>query len=45
VALTYRQEYFDKGELTIHGDGGLDETENYEQWIEKIKADLEKDCG
>ena len=45
VALTYRQEYFDKGELTIHGDGGLNETENYEQWIEKINADLEKDCG
>ncbi len=44
-ALAYRQEHFDKGELTIHGDGGLDEAENYEQWIEKINADLEKDSG
>ena len=45
AAITYRQEYFDKGELTIHGDGGLDEAENYEQWIVKINADLEKDGG
>jgi predicted acetyltransferase len=35
AALAYRQEHFDKGEFTIHGDGGLDEAENYEQWISK----------
>jgi predicted acetyltransferase len=44
-ALTYRQEHFDKGEMIIHGDGGLDEAENYEQWLKKINADLEKDSG
>ena len=45
TALAYRQEYFDKGEMIIHGDGGLDEAEKYEQWIEKINADLKKDSG
>lgn len=44
-ALAYRQEHFDKGEKAIHGDGGLDEAENYEQWVEKINADLKRDSG
>lgn len=40
AALAYRQEYFDSGEMRINGDGGLDEAENYEMWIEKINSDL-----
>ncbi len=45
LALAYRQEYFDNGELMIHGDGGLDNAECYERWIEKINADLTRDSG
>jgi predicted acetyltransferase len=43
AALAYRQEHFDNGELLIHGDGGLDEAENYEEWVEKINVDLDRD--
>lgn len=42
AALAYRQEYFVKGEMIIHGDGGLDEAEDYQQWIEKINDDLDR---
>lgn len=46
AALAYRQEYFDNGEMTINGDGGLDTAESYEEWIEKIKGDLTRcDAG
>jgi len=40
AALEYRQEHFDAGEKLIHGDGGLDEAETYEGWLEKIGQDL-----
>ena len=40
AALGYRQEHFDHGETDIHGDGGLDYAETYEEWLEKINADL-----
>lgn len=43
AAPAYRKEYFDNGELKIHGDGGLDNAEDYEQWIEKINIDLNRD--
>lgn len=35
-ALEYRQEYFDYGENEIHGDGGLDHTKDYKEWLNKI---------
>lgn len=44
-ALAYRQEYFDSGVYAINGDGGLDEAESYEEWIETIHADLTRDDG
>jgi len=40
AALEYRQEHFDHGEMDIHGDGGLDYAATYEDWLEKINADL-----
>lgn len=40
AALDYRQEYFDSGEMVIHGDGGLDNTKTYEDWLNKIQAEL-----
>lgn len=42
-AITYSQEHFNKVEMTIHGDGGLDKAESYEQWIEKINTYLKRD--
>ena len=45
AALDYRQEHFDHGERAIHGDGGLDEAETYEGWLEQIQADLTRDDG
>lgn len=39
-ALAYRQEYFDRGEYEIPGDGNLDHAGSYPEWIDKIKADL-----
>ncbi|MBN2852386.1 MAG: GNAT family N-acetyltransferase [Clostridia bacterium] len=42
-ALAFRQEHFNCGEMVIHGDGGLEGAESYEQWIEKINSDLTKD--
>ena len=43
AALAYRQEHFDLGEMIIHGDARLDETEVYEEWLEMIKTDLTRD--
>lgn len=44
-ALAYRQEYFDCGVFEINGDGGLDEAESYEGWLEKVRTDLTRDDG
>jgi predicted acetyltransferase len=43
AALAYKQEHFDNGETMIHGDGGLDYTENYEDWLLKLDADLTRE--
>jgi len=39
-ALGYRQEHFSHGETELHGDGGLDHARTYEEWLEKICADV-----
>jgi len=38
AALDYRQEHFDCGEKVIHGDGGLDNAADYDEWLETIRA-------
>ena len=38
-ALEYRAEYFESGEMTIHGDGGLDEATDYRLWVEQLERD------
>jgi predicted acetyltransferase len=43
AALRFRQEHYDNGETTIHGDGGLDDAESYEKWLEKVTVELERD--
>ena len=43
VALAYRAEHFEAGEMTIHGDGGLDEAADYRLWVEKIERDRTPD--
>lgn len=45
AALDYRQEHFDCGEMAIHGDSGLDEAKNYEEWLAKVQEDLTRDDG
>lgn len=45
AALAYRQEHFDLGVTEIHGDASLDEAETYEEWLERIEADLTRDDG
>lgn len=40
AALDYRQEHFDCGERIIHGDAGLDEAGDYENWVKVITEDL-----
>jgi len=43
AALDFRQEHFDNGETTISGDGGLDKARTYEEWLEKIEADVTRE--
>jgi predicted acetyltransferase len=43
AALEYRQEYFDKGELHLHGSSLFDSTESYDIWLEHIKANANPD--
>ena len=38
-ALAYRAEHFEAREMTIHGDGGLDEARDYRLWVEKVERD------
>lgn len=45
MALELRQEHFDCGETEIHGDGGLDHAENYEDWLIRIQDDLTRNDG
>jgi len=45
AALDYRQEYFDHGEMAIHGDSGFDEAATYEDWLDKLVEDLTRDDG
>ncbi|MCL2415291.1 MAG: GNAT family N-acetyltransferase [Defluviitaleaceae bacterium] len=42
-ALEYRQEHFDNHETEINGDGGLDEANTYEEWLDKIITDITRD--
>ncbi|MDF2685069.1 MAG: acetyltransferase [Clostridia bacterium] len=42
AAMDYKNEYFINGENIIHGDGGLDCTATYEEWLVKITNDLDK---
>lgn len=39
-ALAYRQAYFDHGEQSIHGAGGLSTAASYEQWVEQMEANI-----
>ena len=45
AALDYRQEHFACGEMEIHGDGGLDGAESYEDWLIKLDGDRIRDDG
>jgi predicted acetyltransferase len=45
AALDYRQEHFDAGETFMHGDGGLDSAETYEEWLKKIKAAVTRETS
>jgi len=45
AALEYRQAHFDAGEMDIHGDGGLDYAETYEDWLAKVQDDVTRDDG
>lgn len=38
----YLQEFFDNGEYELNGDAGLDHIKNYEEWLDKIKKDLNR---
>jgi len=35
-ALSYRQEHFEHGEMTINGSELLDKTESYEEWLASV---------
>jgi predicted acetyltransferase len=37
AALDFKQEHFDNGETEIHGDGGLDGIDIYEDWLKLIQ--------
>jgi predicted acetyltransferase len=37
-AMEYRKEHILNGENNINGDNGLDNTENYDEWLTKINA-------
>lgn len=41
--MEYLQEYFDKGEFELNGDGGLDKSKNFDEWLQKIRNDLSED--
>ncbi|MDR1704746.1 MAG: GNAT family N-acetyltransferase [Clostridiales bacterium] len=43
AALAYRKEHFERGERDIQGDSGLDYTENYNDWLVKIREDLTRE--
>jgi len=45
AAWDFKQEHIDCGEMTIHGDGGLDIAAAYEDWLAKIQSDLTRDDG
>ncbi|NLT58946.1 MAG: GNAT family N-acetyltransferase [Clostridiales bacterium] len=38
-ALAFRQAFFDAGETTLHGDGGLYAAADYAAWVEKVTRD------
>ena len=39
----YLQEHFDNGEYELNGDGGLDRIKNFDEWLEKIQTDVNKE--
>lgn len=39
----YLQEHIDNNEYELSGDGGLDRLKDFEQWLEKVRKDREKD--
>lgn len=39
-AKVYLQEHILNGESSLHGDSGLDRTDRYDEWLEKVNDDL-----
>lgn len=39
----YLQEHFDNGEYELNGTGGLDRIKNFDEWLEKIQTDVNKE--